>query len=167
MDLRQKDISEIDEGILEAGSTNRLNLDQNKIQTLPSFLAELDPKYLSVSRNLLTKIGPDFVAFRNLREIDLSFNKISSFLDRLTQGEIAAAAENFISVTSLNLCNNQFSTLPNAICLFQNLKILNLSYNQLQDFNGICDRDRANESIEAIDFSNNYIASVPSNIWKL
>jgi len=81
-------------------------LDSNKITFIPEYVSELDPKYLSISRNFLTKITQEFVSFRNLREIDLSFNKISTFLDRLTQSEISAAAENFISVTSLNLCNN-------------------------------------------------------------
>ena len=142
-------------------------LDSNKITFIPEYVSELDPKYLSISRNFLTKITQEFVSFRNLREIDLSFNKISTFLDRLTQSEISAAAENFISVTSLNLCNNQFSSLPMSICLFQNLKILNVSYNQLSDLSNLCSKERTNETIEAVDFSNNYITSVPSNIWKL
>jgi len=54
-----------------------------------------------------------------------------------------------------------------SICLFQNLKILNVSYNQLSDLSNLCSKERTNETIEAVDFSNNYITSVPSNIWKL
>ena len=166
LDLRQKNLTCLENGILEAVKVNRLNLDQNKIEELPGFLSQLDPVYLSVKQNLLTKITPEFISFKGLREIDLSFNKISSFLDRLTSSEAAFAGENFLGVTNLALSQNRLTEPPKAIALFENLKCLSLGYNQISDMSNLFQQERANETIEIIDISNNQLTRVPINIWK-
>lgn len=166
LDLREKGLKSIEKGILEAGKINRLTLDKNEIPQIPEFLSETQPSYLSMKYNLLTKIGPELVNFSNLREIDLSFNRLTSFLDRLTSSESAYARENFLGVTMLSLANNQLREPPVAIQFFENLKILNLSYNKLQNLSNLFAKERVNESIETIDVSNNQLTKVPMNIWK-
>jgi Leucine-rich repeat (LRR) protein len=87
-------------------------------------------------------------------------------LDRLTSSEQAYARENFLGVTILNLAHNQFRQPPVAIKYFENLKILNISYNQIDDMSNLFAEERVNESIETIDVSNNRLTKVPMNIWK-
>lgn len=166
LDLRNKDIDVIEDGILEAGEVSTLNLSENNISELPPFLFKLNPTYLKISNNALKTIRPSFVNFRNLREIELQKNKLSSFLDNLSNSEKMALHDNFIGVYMVDLSQNKLLEPPKSLILFQNLRILNMAYNRMDNVNTIFDNEGELETLESLDFSNNKLTKLPSNIYK-
>ena len=165
-DLRGKKLSEIDEGILDAGTVSRLDLSNNEILELPPFLYKLDPSVLKINQNFLKEIGPSFINFRNLREIELKKNNISSFLGNLTSAEETALHDNFIAVTSIDLGQNLLTHPPKCLKFFQNLRLVNLSYNKMDTIETLFEQEGVLETMESLDVSNNQLTSVPSQIYK-
>lgn len=166
LDLRNKDLTVIGEGILEAGELSTLDLSDNKIDDLPPFLFKLNPGVIRINNNLLRTIKPSFVNFRNLREIVFQKNRISSFLDNLTNSEKMALFDNFIGVYSVDLSQNQLLEPPKNLSLFQNLRIVNLAYNRMDTVNTLFEKQGELETLESLDFSNNKLTKLPSQIYK-
>ena len=164
--LRNKDLKEITEGILTAGSISRLDISDNKIAELPPYLYKLDPAVFKMSNNLLREIPASFHLFRNLREIELQGNKISSFMDNLSPSECRALHENFIGVYHLDLSQNLLTQPPECLYLFQNLRMLTLSYNRITQIEDLFRKEGELETLEIVDFGNNKIWEIPRQIYK-
>jgi len=166
LDLRQKSLEYIHEDIQVANEVNTLDLSNNRIKELPPFLHRLNPKKLKIEQNLLREIEPSFVNFANLREVCLKGNKLSSFLENLNNTEIQTAKENFLSITYLDLSQNNFSSIPKNLILLENLGTLNLSLNSLDSFDLLFCREGTLEHLNTLNLSDNNINTIPIQIYK-
>lgn len=171
LDLRGKDISEIGEGILEAGTLNCLDLSNNQIEELPDYLVGTNPKRIRVESNLLTAIRPSFTSFQNLTELSLKKNKISSFLEGLSPVEARNLSENFLQLSFIDLSLNQLREIPSNIHLIENLSTLNLGFNRLTEIGDIYSSEPGQKTrffnLETLDLSSNKIERMHPNIYKL
>ncbi len=98
-----------------------INLSNNELAMVPPQLSELDSlEHLCLASNRIEKA--DIGLLRNLKDIDLSENKIVQLL---------YSAEPFAAVTKLDLYNNKISTVPEILFMLERLDELILSGNPL------------------------------------
>jgi internalin A len=91
----------------------------------PSFVSPLRflfiLEYVSVAGNRLTQLPSNFHGMCSLRQLDLGTNMFEEF----------PAVQLLQHVTSLDMCDNDITTLPKDMDKLSNLKVLNLSENRL------------------------------------
>mmetsp|Transcript_11220 Transcript_11220/g.15459 ORF Transcript_11220/g.15459 Transcript_11220/m.15459 type:complete len:1381 (+) Transcript_11220:57-4199(+) len=92
---------------------------------------------------------------RNVREMNLSLNKIQSLPNDF--GLLAA-------LERLNLSNNMLSALPASVSSLKKLKILNLAHNSLST---VQDEVMLMDSLEQLNLSHNLLASFPYALVRL
>ncbi|CCE65849.1 hypothetical protein TPHA_0N00680 [Tetrapisispora phaffii CBS 4417] len=140
----------------------KLDLSQNNLTKLPSEISNLNKLiYLSVARNKLEGLPAEFSQLKNLRTLDLHSNNIRELVPGCYDIEItylnissnAFNTNNFKESLSADLnpntkiskslmffigADNQFDdSVWSVLNSFANLKILNLSYNNLTDLSGM------------------------------
>ncbi|MEE9425687.1 MAG: leucine-rich repeat domain-containing protein [Methylococcales bacterium] len=100
-----------------------LDLSDNELKEIPSFLVELENlKHLDLSKNHI-KETPEFLSnLKHLKVINLESNQISNFTRNISQ---------LTSLTHLNLASNEIRVLPKHIKSLQNLETLNLGKNAI------------------------------------
>ena len=132
-DMSNNMITEIDENLFaNLSHLINLNFSGNKLRYFPrsircmNNLVELD-----ISKNELINIPDELIYLKNLKKLNISYNKI-----QLIQMNLFA---NLFSLEEL-YCNNNLITNMQGINNYtifnsiQNLKILDISYNQLQEY---------------------------------
>lgn len=127
----------------------KLNLKHNKLSTLPSDISEMRClEFLDISENLLVAI-PDLTKLHKLSFLDATQNKvkflpdlpINGSLDRLHIGHNQLTTiinmENLSriqsTVTELLLHDNSISVLPSELSLFQMLRVIDITNNNISD----------------------------------
>uniref|UniRef100_A0A3B3R3U9 Si:ch211-210p4.6 n=2 Tax=Paramormyrops kingsleyae TaxID=1676925 RepID=A0A3B3R3U9_9TELE len=122
--LSWNNISEFPAAIRELKKLQRLYLNQNKIQKIPtkvfSFLANL--QYLNMSNNHLEELPADLVDCKCLKYVNLSNNYLKNLW----------AVEGLPLLNELHVENNRLTELPAELFLRTNLKVLRVNGNQLQ-----------------------------------
>lgn len=100
-----------------------LNLSTNFLTSVPSTLCNLtNLRTVILSSNHLTQIPSCFTSVRHLELLDLSHNRITEVPDHVSE----------ITVTEINLNQNQIAVLSEAVADCQRLKVLRLEENCLQ-----------------------------------
>ena len=138
LDLSNKNISEIPRYLsllLEECKIESLSLRQNNIQEIPWNFRVKDCynlKELDMSHNFISEIPKDFELPWSLTNLNLSFNNISKL-------PFDYRFSNKIKLKTLNLSNNNFHrSLVYGADLSPDIEYLDLSYNQLSEFNIVC-----------------------------
>lgn len=135
-----------------------VNIAENALTTLPQSLFNLPQlEYLNASGNKIRELPKQF-ACKNLRVLDLSYNKLVS---------LPADMMRLQHLEKIDLTNNNLTTLPAGWQNLRSLKDLKLTANYLNSTpSGI----EKLTGLESLDLSNNYISyfpDIPSNNYAL
>ena len=149
-DMSGNMITNLDENLL--GNLSRLinlNFSNNKIQHIPSSIMNIiNLQELNLDKNELQNIPNELINLKYLKKLNLGWNKLQIIQPNFFN--------NFFSLEEL-YCNNniisnvQYSNNYSAFDSIPNLKILDLSYNQLQTFSFF----NSNPNLEKLNLSNN------------
>ena len=121
--LNRKKYSEIPQEIFLLSNLNDLQLDRNKIKTLPTKINELPfLQRLSVNENVVDSIPPAIFTLKNLRVLELVDNYISTLPDEI---------EKLQELRILALWDNPIDYYPNALGSLKNLTHLDFLHNQM------------------------------------
>ncbi len=145
--LSGNDLIDVFFGLSHWGSIATLDLDSNKIASLPREIYMLRAvTQLLLSRNLLVELPPSFGLLTTLNVLALDTNRFRTFppailplfsLEKLTIGDnrLVAIDDGISSLTSLlklKLNANMLTTLPPTFALLTRLVSVNMSNNQLE-----------------------------------
>jgi Leucine-rich repeat (LRR) protein len=122
-----------------------LDLSQNQITHISNQINKLiQLQYLDLSWNRLTQFPDDISSFLHLSKLWIEGNQLNQFLSQLPpnlvylnirRNSITSISSTTLSsltrLESLNLSENQITTLPTQIGLLTSLKELNLEVNKL------------------------------------
>lgn len=167
----------------------KLELNENNLTRLPSEIGMLEKLvYLSVSRNKLESLPPEFCNLRNLRSLDLHSNNIRDVFSCMENIELTTLniSSNMFGAGDINpdfshamlssskltkslmffiAADNQFNDdMWSLFNCFVNLKLLNLSYNNLSDVSNL-----KLENLTELYLSGNGLRTLPSDTvmkWK-
>ncbi|OQS04834.1 hypothetical protein THRCLA_02954 [Thraustotheca clavata] len=163
IDLSHNEIPWIPSDIVNITGLAYLKMCHNKLTNLPDELFKMTSLgYLDLSNNLLNSAMPVLLGkLSSLKELILSFNKISSLPDSIEQ---------LINLEALYLDDNSLTTLPTTIGMeialmnskmglgaLQKLRVLNVQNNQL---NAIPQSLSQLRSIATLDLSKNKLTSL-------
>ncbi len=144
------------EQILEFKSLQKLNLADNKLETIPASISELrNLTKLDLSLNKLNSIPESIGKLEFLKNLALEQNQLES---------LPASIGNLKNLKIFNLSENKIKNLPNDIGNLVSLKKLNLKANQL---NRIPESIGELNEIESLILGNNSLSELPWTIWKL
>ena len=183
LDMSGNNISEIDGNLLKGlSSLVELDLSKNKIKFIPNsiqFLSFLE--VLKVSNNQLLEIPEELGILTRLKKLFLNENSLQ-FLSKKIFSKMIGLEEIYLYKNRLeNICDSSSSIFDNMkhlkfldihsnyltiFNIFTELPILDsllLSYNQLQQINGL---DKCN-NLTNLDLNNNKITEFPPDILKL
>ncbi|KAM3720133.1 Leucine-rich repeat-containing protein [Dirofilaria immitis] len=101
-----------------------LDVSQNKIRTLPTFIASFSNlKQLHLSNNELESLPDEMGVLKKLEILDLSYNHLNCLPESLA---------GLCSLKILNMSKNRFTHLPVCVCHMSALNILDLSSNFIE-----------------------------------
>jgi len=103
-----------------------LDLSYNWIKTLPENITALPLKVLKISANPLQELPNNLPKIKTLQELHLSGVKLSNF-----SWELVGDLEN---LQRLYISYNGLIKIPKAIFRLKNLKVLDISFNHIDDF---------------------------------
>jgi Leucine-rich repeat (LRR) protein len=145
--LHNNNLTEIPVEIGNLANLDKLELSYNQLTELPSEIGNLtNLTHLGLTNNQLSILPIEIGNLTSLRDLWVSSNQLTElplFLNQLVNLLILEIEDNFIqdisqediedliNVTSINLGNNQISTIPPEIGNLINLTLLNLDSNQL------------------------------------
>jgi len=144
------------EQILKFKLLQKLNLADNKLETIPETISELYKlKKLDLSINKLNSIPESIGKLEFLKNLELDQNQLEI---------VPKSIGNLRNLKKLNLSENKLQNLPNTIGNLISLKKLNLKENQLN-----CIPESIGEltNIESLILGNNNLSQLPWTIWKL
>lgn len=156
LDLSQLKLTEIPESISQLSDITELNLNFNRISTLPDFLflcIRLRSLYLGV--NQICIIPPAFANLIDLERLGLSSNRIEVIPDFLTQ---------LSKLEFLNFSENRIKIIPECLADLTNLQELCLDNCQIRT---IPDSFAKLINLEILDVRKNQLASIPESLAKL
>ena len=132
-DISNNMITEIDENLFtNLSHLININFSGNKLKYFPRSIKYMTNLLeLDISKNELMNIPDEFIYLKNLKKLNISYNKI-----QLIQMNLFS---NLLSLEELYCNNNLITNMQslNNYTIFNsipNLKILNISYNQLQEY---------------------------------
>ncbi|CAG9126354.1 unnamed protein product [Plutella xylostella] len=142
-------IQEFNENITSLPKLKVLDLSRNQLKSVPESLNKMkELTSINLSSNEIESM-PKFVDFPNLIIVDISNNKLSSFLDlegavfpHLTdlklKGNVieslpGCVASSLPSLKNFDIGDNQLKTVPGELAAMSKLKELNLKGNKLAD----------------------------------
>ncbi|XP_067860922.1 leucine-rich repeat serine/threonine-protein kinase 2 isoform X2 [Heptranchias perlo] len=158
----------------------KLSLSQNQLSSFPECLGEATEKLeeLLLKGNKISTIVSS-LCLTELNLLDLSQNCISTMLDtflmRCSKLETFRASENHLSMlsgfpskmTTIDLANNNFDRVPEAVLKLQHLRSINLSHNKISELPGPVHWESS--SLRELIFSHNQISvldlSEGANKW--
>ncbi len=127
LNLSNNHLSTFPSSVLETmKSLETLDLSSNQLTSFPSITTNKQLKYINLSQNHLTEFPVITIPLPCLSQLILSYNRISSFPAAM----ITMIAS---SINEMLLHNNQLISLPIEIEYCQQLKVLDLSNNNLND----------------------------------
>ena len=149
-DISNNMINEIDENLFgNLSKLIKLNLSSNKLRYVPKSIQNMiNLQELYLDKNELQSIPNELINLRLLKILKIGWNKISTIQPNFFN--------NLISLEEL-YCNNnliietQYSNNYGVFDYIQNLKILDLSYNQLETFSFF----NQNPNLQKFNISNN------------
>ncbi|VIO92904.1 Leucine Rich Repeat family protein [Brugia malayi] len=101
-----------------------LDVSQNKIRTLPTFIGSFSNlKQLHLSNNELKNLPDEMGVLKKLEVLDLSCNQLNSLPESLA---------GLCSLKTLNISKNKFVHLPVCVCHLSELNILDASSNLIE-----------------------------------
>ncbi|XP_050314571.1 leucine-rich repeat-containing protein 47-like [Anthonomus grandis grandis] len=138
----------------------------------------IDLNYLSLTETCLQEISSDFSLLVNLQTLILHSNNLEIFeeaLTKLSKLKILDASRNNLKalpdtldrlsqITTLNFSGNKLESFPSLMSVTK-LSVLDLSFNNLSNFPGICHTSLAN--LSEIKLQGNHIESIPNTISDL
>ncbi|MGK7952900.1 MAG: COR domain-containing protein [Xenococcaceae cyanobacterium] len=133
---------------------------------------------LDLSNGQLTQIPDEVFELRNLKVLNLSWNKIHKLHNyssnssnlialNLSNNQLPVLPDsiaNFFNLTTLDLSNNQLVNLPNSLANLSNLTTLDLSNNQLSN---LPDYLAYISNLTELYLSSNQLANLPNSIFNL
>ena len=139
-------------------SGNQIEVGLEKFQNILSLLNCL--KTINFAKNNIKYFPIIILTLPSLEELNLSRNHLTTFpSDNFSQNS-------FINITQsllvLDLSNNKLEQFPSIIGYFKNLKILNLTCNQIKDIN--CISNMVFENMEKFLIDDNQISEIPQNV---
>ena len=154
-DMSNNMITQIDENLF--GNLSRLiklNFSNNKLQTFPSSIRNMiNLQELYLDKNELRNIPNELTFLKYLKKLNIGWNKIQiiqpNFFNNLISLEELYCNNNLIT-------NIQYSNNYSAFDSIQNLKTLDISFNQLQSFSFF----NQNPNLENLNISNNKLQFV-------
>ncbi|XP_061834441.1 leucine-rich repeat-containing protein 40 [Nerophis lumbriciformis] len=143
-----------DIGLLPALTT--LDLHDNRLQTLPSALGQLQElQQLQLSHNQLTSLPLEVFSLKSLRSLTLQQNQLEVLPEELGQLE---------ALTELDVSNNQLEELPSSLGRLCCLQKLNLSRNKLACLPHSLARLT---NVKLLDCSNNMLSDIPPSLSQM
>ena len=140
----------------EALDLQRVDLSHNRIQSIPSELAQQGQlTILRMSNNLLTSLPTELFTLQTLKLVDFSFNHLSVLPESLT---------NCVSLVEILLRGNQLRELPYDFGNLVSLEILDVSENQLTELPRSCTNLLA---LKKLDISSNRLTRLDSSFGSL
>eukprot|EP00960_Hanusia_phi_P038294 753374-Hanusia_phi.AAC.5 len=157
--LRSNSISSISNtDFVNLTSLVDLDISKNQLSSLSTGWAESLSSllYLNISYNKLTMLSEgDFTGLVNLQKLDLSSNVIESIAP--------TTLDPVIRLIYLNLASNQISWLNGTLPMFENMTVLDLSYNSLT----ILDSAIFNFTVSIINISHNNLTCIAYNAFSM
>lgn len=148
VDISKNKLLEVPSGLqIVADNVSELNLNTNKLKTLPSFIADFTRlQYLDVGRNQLSDL-PDLKGLPNMRELILSFNAFTSVPEcvySLEKLEILLISDNQVRkidvdglkrlqrLATLDFTNNSIDHVPFELGLLKQIRCVELKGNSFR-----------------------------------
>ncbi|KRX10051.1 hypothetical protein PPERSA_08454 [Pseudocohnilembus persalinus] len=155
---RQQGLTEIDERVFQI-DLRVLDLQKNQISQLSSSIGTLlNLKKINLQENKLFTLPLEFLNLQqNIAYIELKSNNLSDFFSQVPYQNL-----NFQSLTYLDLSINQLTQVPQCILSMPNLTHLLMSYNKIRDIDIIFNEKL--ENLQVIDFSNNKITHISDQV---
>ncbi|XP_050314142.1 leucine-rich repeat protein 1 [Anthonomus grandis grandis] len=117
-------------------------------------------KVLDLTNNLIEHLPEEFGNLPNLKELNLTNNKLGRGALKQWQWLGGALSK---SLHALNLCHNEMHYVPDQLVKFHNLSILNLNCNKLKKLPAGMGNLR---NLKLFDASNNLLTALPGSIKK-
>jgi Leucine-rich repeat (LRR) protein len=179
IDLRRKNITLLLPEIKKFKNLKILNLNGNRMNTLPKELFELEQLVeLDLGSNKLKALPPEIAKLKNLKKLNVSFMTLKHLPNELTE---------LSNLTELNASSNELVSLPENIGKLKKLEIFGASDNKIHLLpESFCELTSLREfimiraeleklpenighlsSLEILRFERNRIASLPDSFSQL
>jgi len=168
-----------DEGVAIPPSVEFLDLQDNKLERLPSCFTELKRlSLLRMAKNSLSALPDRFGALQQLKEIDFSHNRLESLpasIADLSNLQVLSLAMNnlktvpeslcqLVSLTAVDLEGNAICSLPSCIGELSNLRTLSVASNKLKS---IPENFGLLTNLGRLDMSDNPVDALPASFVAL
>ncbi|XP_048169705.1 leucine-rich repeat-containing protein 39 isoform X3 [Corvus hawaiiensis] len=155
-------------------------LHRTSLQKIPQFIGRFHSLVvLDLSRNSIESVPKEIGQLTNLQELLLSYNRIKSVpkeisncisLERLELAvnrsicDLPPQLSDLKKLSHIDLCMNQFTTIPSALLNMPNLEWLDMGGNKLQELPDAIDRM---ENLHTLWLQRNEINSLPETIGNM
>ena len=133
--LREKKLTIFPIKLQEFTNLKSIDLSFNYIDTIPSWIGDLDISYLNLSHGNISYISPEIGKLQKLESLVLLFNNLTSIPKELC---------NCKRIRTINLNGNAISKLPNCIVNMPNIKTISIENME----------NKSSLDLETIDFFN-------------
>jgi internalin A len=146
--LRNNQLTTLPEVVGQLTSLTNLDLSSNQLTTLPEVVGQLTSlEVLTIDDNQLASVSPVVKHLRSLKVLSLGGNWLNDLpvevgdliqLKHLSLGSVLFIGDDFCHFKALKAIGaskqgNQFKRIPDCIFKLPNLKVLDLSFNQLSN----------------------------------
>ncbi|XP_053545265.1 malignant fibrous histiocytoma-amplified sequence 1 homolog [Bombina bombina] len=152
LSLRRLKVIPLDE--INYTKIESLNLDRNKLKSVPELSRLQDLKILILSKNELSHFPEEIQLLKHLERLEVNQNKIQNIPNGLFS--------HIIRLKYLKLNNNRLTELPNDLSSCSNLLYLNLSHNLFSTFPQAV---LSLKKLEEFYVENNKLQKLPSELF--
>ncbi len=179
LDLRNNYIEEIPAEMAQLTSLEVLNLNNNRLSTLPDNFGELKSLLkLELNENEFEELPASITGLTNLEVLEVNDNQLESLTPNISKLSNLLALEltgnQFTEITedlaglqklqTLDLSNNQLEVFPENLLALSNLENLYLSSNEITT---VSDRISEMSKLFRIDLSENQLTGLPDGMSQL